>query len=93
MTAEQEIVVRHEVGLHARPAAKFVKLASGFTADIEIENLSKGSDPANAKSIISVLSVSVTQDEKIRLTATGEDEEDALEALISLIENNFDGEV
>jgi phosphotransferase system HPr (HPr) family protein len=89
MTATHEIVVHHQVGLHARPAARFVTTAAGFDADIEVENLSRGAGPANAKSILGVLSLGVTQDQAIRLTASGADEQAAVDALIALIEDNF----
>jgi phosphotransferase system HPr (HPr) family protein len=66
MTATHEIVVHHQVGLHARPAARFVTTAAGFDADIEVENLSRGAGPTNAKSILGVLSLGVTRDQAIR---------------------------
>ena len=89
MTASNEIVVRHKVGLHARPAAQFVKTASRFSSRISVENLSKGSKPANAKSILSVLSVAVQMDDRIRIIADGADEEAATAALCELIDSNF----
>ncbi len=89
MTATHEIVVHHEVGLHARPAATFVRLASEFSADVEIQNLSKGRGPANAKSMLGVLSVGVAQNDKVCLSAVGEDEQDAVDALVVLIESDF----
>lgn len=89
MPVSDEIVVQHEVGLHARPAAQFVKLAASYGANIQVENLTKNTNPVNAKSIISVLSINVVHDDKIRITAEGDDEREALEALVDLIERNF----
>jgi phosphotransferase system HPr (HPr) family protein len=89
LTTSNEIVVRNKVGLHARPAAQFVKTANQFKSKVSIENLSKGTPPANAKSILSVLSIAVQMNDRIRLTLDGLDEAAALTALCSLIENNF----
>ncbi len=89
MTVSDEIVVRNKVGLHARPAAQFVKAAAHFKCSITVENLSKGTAPANAKSILSVLSVAVQMNDRIRLAANGADEADALTALHELIDGNF----
>lgn len=86
---EASIVVRHEVGLHARPAASFVKLASTFGSDIRVVNVTRGTDPADAKSIIQVFKIAVAQDHEILLTADGNDEQEALDALVALIEANF----
>jgi phosphocarrier protein HPr len=90
MPISDEIVVQHEVGLHARPAAQFVKLAAKYKAEIRVENLTKGTSPVNAKSLISILSINVVRDDKIRITAEGENEEEALEVLLDLIRRNFE---
>jgi len=89
MSKSFEITVTHEVGLHARPAAMFVKQASQFKSKIMVENLSRGSKSVNARSILSVLSIGVNQNDKIRLTIEGEDEDQAMEALHNLISGNF----
>lgn len=89
MTASRELIVRHKVGLHARPAALFVKTASGFASRITVENLTKGTAPANAKSILSVLSAAVQVNDRVRISADGDDAEAALASLCHLIENNF----
>ena len=89
MSVSREIVVRHKVGLHARPAALFVKAASGFASRITIENLTKGTAPTNAKSILSVLSVAVQMNDGIRISADGNDAEAAVIALCDLVNSNF----
>ncbi len=48
-----ELDVRNRSGLHARPAATFVKTAAAFRSKVSIENLTRGSKPANAKSLLS----------------------------------------
>lgn len=86
---EAAIVVRHEVGLHARPAANFVKLAASFASDIKIANRTRGSESVDAKSIVQVFKIAVAQDHEVFLTAEGDDEQEAVDALVGLIESNF----
>lgn len=87
--AEATVVVRHEVGLHARPAATFVKAAKGFDANIELVNVTRGTDPADAKSLIQVFKAAVAKDHEVRIIANGGDAEQAVAALVELIETNF----
>lgn len=89
MAAFQEIIVANEVGLHARPAAMFVKTAAGFKCKVTVENLTKGTAPANAKSLLSILSIAVQKNDKVRINADGENDAAAVDALIKLIETNF----
>ncbi len=89
MSVSSEVVVRHKVGLHARPAALFVKAASGFASRITVENLTKGIAAANARSILSVLSAAIQMNDRIRITADGGDADAAVTALCDLIKNNF----
>ena len=84
-----EITVKHEVGLHARPASMFVKLASSFNCDVSIRNVTTDSKTANAKSILGVLSLGVNQNNVLEITTTGEQEEEAMAALLQLVEDNF----
>jgi phosphotransferase system HPr (HPr) family protein len=83
------LTVNHSVGLHARPAAQFVKAASGFEADISVTNATEGGDPVDAKSILSVLTLGVHQGYEIEITADGSDAKEALETLTELVESNF----
>jgi len=85
------IVVRHEVGLHARPATDFVKTAGGFRSSIRVRKYGSKGSWMNAKSILSVLSLGVDQNDEIELQIEGEDEEEAAAALTRLIESNFAG--
>ncbi len=84
-----EITIINQVGLHARPAAAFVKKAQGFKSLVNIENLTKKTDAVNAKSFVKLLSIGVDRDNLIRITAEGEDELQAIESLKALIEENF----
>jgi len=83
---EVTLVVQHEVGLHARPAAMFVQTAKQFKSDITV---SKDDMEVNAKSILSILTLGVNQGTAITIKADGEDEEEALHALQELVESNF----
>jgi phosphocarrier protein HPr len=80
----------NNTGLHARPASDFVSMAKKYSAKITITNLDEYPDePASAKSIIDVLSLSMTQGTSVQLSASGEDEVDAVESLAALIDSGF----
>ncbi len=82
----QEITVNNEVGLHARPATYFIQKANEFKSGIWVE---KEERRVNAKSLLGVLSLGIAQGTTITLIADGSDQEEAVKALIELIENNF----
>lgn len=83
---EVKIIVTHKVGLHARPAAIFVKAANKFASDIQV---TKDDRTINAKSILSVLTLGVNQGSEITIHAEGEDADAALEELVALVKDNF----
>lgn len=85
----KEITVMNETGLHARPASDFVGLAGTFQSKIQLQRAGE-EDKYNAKSIIMLLSLGLAQGERAVLTAEGEDEKDAVEALAALIANMRD---
>ena len=82
----QEITVKNEVGLHARPATYFIQKANEFKSGIWVE---KEERRVNAKSLLGVLSLGIAKDTVITLIAEGADEQQAVAALAELIENNF----
>ena len=84
-----QFVVTDPVGLHARPAALFVKLANKFSSNISICNLSTSGKWANAKSILGVLTCGVKQGDQIEVKAEGIDESEAVEALEKLVASDF----
>lgn len=86
---KDRVVVRHEVGLHARPASSFVELASSYQCDIRVRNLTNNAGPVNAKSILSILTLGVNQCHEIEIETSGEQGEEALSSLLNLVENNF----
>ena len=80
-----EVEVRSESGLHARPAAVFVRTAGAFVSTLRLRNLTAGRPVVNAKSITSVLSAGVEHGHVVRIEADGIDEESALDALGRLL--------
>lgn len=83
---EIEIVVKNETGIHSRPADLFVRTAKLFESDITIK---KGEKSANAKAILKVILLNVSQNDSVVITATGSDEEKAIDEIRTLIESDF----
>ena len=79
----KEVLVKNATGLHARPATLLVKMASSFKSDVSIEFNGK---KANVKSLIGVLSLGVSKDATVKVTASGDDETLAAEEIAKLIE-------
>ena len=80
-----EVEVRNVSGLHARPAAAFIRTAAPFAADIRLENVTLGGHPANAKSIVGVMKAGVERGHVVKIVADGADEDQALGALRDLL--------
>ncbi len=81
-----KVVVQNKVGLHARPATFFIQKANEFKASIWVE---KDERKVNAKSLLGVLSLGITQGTEINILADGADEQDAVNTLIDLISSDF----
>ena len=79
---EKETTVGAQEGLHARPAAQFVKTAKGFSSEIVIV---KGDKEANAKSSMKIMTLAAKKGDEIVIRAEGEDAQEAVEALVELI--------
>ncbi len=86
-----KLKVINPVGLHARPAAEFVRSAAQFKSRISVRNLTRQTATVDAKSILSVLILGVEKDHEVELTAEGEDEAQAIQSLRQLIESDFAG--
>ena len=84
--AERCVTVVNELGLHARPAAEFVKLASVYQSDIQ---LSKDGDTVNGKSIMGVMTLAAECGAQLIVQAEGPDAEAAVIALEELVANGF----
>jgi phosphocarrier protein FPr len=89
LTTEIHLTVGNQMGLHARPAAKFVSTASRFQSEITLRNVTSSSNSVNAKSINQVITLGVRQGYEIAIAATGTDATQALAALQQLVEANF----
>lgn len=88
---EVTLTVQNRSGLHARPAAAFVRAAADFAADVRVTNLSR--DPglsASAKSVLAIMGLGVSQGHEIRIEATGEDADPAIASLASLVGGGLD---
>lgn len=84
-----ELTIRNPSGLHARPAALFVRTAARYSSKISVENLDRGGPPVDAKSVLLVLTAGVQRGHRIRLTAEGPDEEAAIAGLTELVESGL----
>jgi phosphocarrier protein len=84
---EQMVTITNRAGIHARPAAVLVQAAKDFKANIYFE---KGRDRINAKSIMGILTLAATYGTDIKIVAEGEDEAQAVEAIVHLFESKFE---
>jgi phosphotransferase system HPr (HPr) family protein len=84
--AEIEVEVHNPSGLHARPAATFVRAAAGFAAEVAITNLTRDqARSASAKSVLGVMGLAVARGHRIRIAATGIDGDAAVAHLAELV--------
>jgi phosphocarrier protein len=84
---ERELTVSNRLGLHARATAKLVQLLSGFRANATL--VAKGRE-VNAKSIMGVMLLAAGQGTPVTVRVQGEDEADAMVAVVDLFERRFD---
>lgn len=81
-----EVVVRNKDGIHGRPAAIFMKLASTYrTTSIQLENVTKGIAAVDAKSMIALMKAMARKGDTVRIIAEGEQEDEAVEAIEAAI--------
>ena len=83
----KEFIINNKLGLHARPAAMFVKLANGFESDIWVE---QDDEQVNGKSIMGLMMLAAASGTAISISAEGEDAAAAILALGGLIEGGFE---
>ena len=86
-TLTRAATIRNQRGLHARAAAKFVKLANQFESDIQVR---RGDLTANGRSIMGLMMLSAGLGNEVELTVSGRDAEGALAAFLDLIGRRFD---
>ena len=85
----RELTILNQYGIHARPAALFVKAASRYDADIYVE---KDGNRVSGKSIMGLMTLEASKGSTIRVTAEGVDAEEAITELQALVESKFDEE-
>ena len=81
-----ETLIVNRLGLHARAAAQLVRMANGFSSNVD---LIKSSQSANAKTIMEVLMLGAAQGEDLVIEAHGDDEKEAVDAIVKLIDERF----
>ena len=82
------VLLRHAVGLHARPSIKLTKLAKGFESRIDL-GLSADGPWVDAQSIVKVMATKAPKDSVIYFRAEGADADAAVQALVTLVEGDF----
>ena len=82
----RDVVIKNQIGLHARPATFFIKKANEYQSSIWLE---KEERRVNAKSLLGVLSLGATGGTKINIIADGADEQKAVDDLVALVESGF----
>jgi len=84
-----EVTVKNKTGLHARPAATFASTAAKFKSEVKVKNLARNSAEVSAKSPVRILTLAISQGAKIQISASGEDEKEAVSTLTALIDEGF----
>jgi phosphotransferase system HPr (HPr) family protein len=82
---ERAFTVRSELGLHARPAGRFVSTASRFVCEISVR---KGEEWVNGRSVLSILSLAAGPGTKLVIRAVGNDADEAVDALGAILESS-----
>jgi len=83
---QQDVLIVNKLGLHARASAKLTQLASGFKCDVM---LSRNQRRVNAKSIMGVMMLAASMGTTIGVETDGEDEAEAMQAILGLINDKF----
>ncbi len=84
---EKRVVIKNRLGLHARAAVKFVNLANRFSSNVKII---KDTMEIDGKSILGILTLAASQGTAVILRVSGEDENEAIKALVDLINRKFE---
>ena len=83
---QQDALIVNKLGLHARASAKLTQLASSFKCEVM---LSRDQRRVNAKSIMGVMMLAAAKGTAIGIETSGDDEADAMQAILNLINNKF----
>lgn len=83
----EETTIVNATGLHARPASMFCKMASGFSSDITVKKVGAEGSGVSAKSMLALMTQGLACGSQIVITAEGEDEQEAVHALVDFVMN------
>lgn len=83
----RDVIIINKLGMHARAAAKFVKLATGYISKVELE---RNNRRVNGKSIMGVMMLAAAKGAQVTLHAEGKDAAECIDNLEELINNRFD---
>ena len=83
---ERTVGIKNPLGLHARAAAQFVRTATQFSSTVTV---SKDGTTIDGKSILGILFLAATSGSELTIAATGDDEREAVEALVKLVKSGF----
>ncbi len=84
---QKKVTVKNRAGLHARPAAMIVQSASEFESSVSLE---KDNEKIDAKSILGILTMGLSFGSEVLVSAEGPDEQEAVDAMVSLFESSFE---
>lgn len=86
MTQVREVEIINKLGLHARASAKLTKLASQFKCEVWV---TRNNRRVNAKSIMGIMTLAASKGSRIQIETVGDDEVEAMVAIIALVDNYF----
>jgi len=89
VTHRRTVTIRNRLGLHARAAARLVRLATSFDSEIFLVRTDARQERVDAKSILGVLLLAATTGTEIEVSAEGDDAEEALDALCKLVDDRL----
>ena len=84
---EREVTIKNRAGIHARPAALIVQTANKYDSQISFE---KDDDKVNGKSIMGIITLGAGYNTKLKVIAEGNDEKQAVDAIVALIKKRFE---
>ncbi len=86
---QRQVEIQNKLGLHARPAMSFVDMANGFTSEIRV---GRADQEVDGKSIMQMMMLAATQGTQLVIRAQGPDADEAIAALVELVNRKFDEE-
>jgi phosphocarrier protein HPr len=88
MEIERSVAITNKYGLHARASTRLAQVAKQFRAAIRVSRVGGGED-VDAKSILGILTLGAEKGQALRIRANGDDAEQAMAAVIQLVQENF----